>query len=327
MAIQEVNTKFPNSKVTLYTGNCNSKYNFIFSFFYNYFFKVFRRRVINSKAIISIGGIGTGFKGLNTFWSMGFTNINWYVPMLFPPKPWHKLIYYRSCLKFISRIITITEKQLAIFEKYGNADADKFILKNFTNFELMNKQNSNNGFRGFSEQIRKNYEFLLVGRCHLQKGLDNLAQAINTFYQKQTSKNIPNIHVKVIGCKGDESYYKNIKSYDEKFTITPVPWTYYPFKETFDAVLMPSRYEGDPLLLHECRLLKVPVLVNSLDCLEEILLSHEKIDFDDHEHCIEEIISKLCIINQKIMDSTFDFEYQSNIKNMHRSYSFFSGYF
>lgn len=225
--------------------------------------------------ILVSGGVGSCIFGYRLAKFYKARKIYWYLPMLLVPTKVLSYIFFRFILYLYKDVITITRYQANKIVKY-NKNINVLILRNFIPSSKI-KNEFNNFINNKNNYIRLGF----IGRCHKQKNLTRIITAINHYYSLKTNFCI-DIELDLIGCDHkSEIFSELLELVKGGWRLNALPWSTRPYDNYMDGLLLPSKYEGDPLVIHECRLRKIPVFCQKLDELDEILHDTEKFDFNN----------------------------------------------
>jgi hypothetical protein len=267
----------------------------------------------NSIFILVSGGVGSCIYGYRIAKYFNANKIFWYIPMIQVPKRILSYFYFRLIIYLLKNVITITNFQSCKIKKY-NSNTKLLILKNFI---------PNNKFQNkfiFNTNSKKRIRLCFIGRCHHQKNISNLISSIN-LYNKSNYKHNLEVELAIIGCdESTEAFRKIAKQVIGSWRLIGFPWTDNPYKHYFDGLLLPSKYEGDPLVIHECRLKMIPVFCQDLLELKEILYESEKFNFND-PNVINGIINKFDYYKLKSKQQ-YKIEILQNEKHILESFNF-----
>lgn len=140
-----------------------------------------------------------------------------------------------------------------------------------------------------------------IGRYDIkQKGLDQLAACIGTLGRNQKKWTF------IFVGGGDEHHLKSIMSnvMNEK-QIKFLPWTNntVPVYCSSDVVLLPSRFEGFPLVLLEAASLGIPILASPIEVFAEFLPSDMLFDFEAKKNFVDALTAASSSENQAFFRS------------------------
>ena len=241
----------------------------------------------NLKILIA-GDIGACISGMIL---LGRNNngLYWYIPMssnIFKNKL-SKFLYYLKA-KLPRKIITISPYQVENLKAICK-NASVTLCGNFLSIKDIARLEKVKSLR--SKNIRNGTTTLaVIGRFHPQKGQDLAINAVRDYCQFNSK-----IKLLLIGGSADElkSRFPDINL--DNLNLIIENWSDNPFEFGFDALIMPSRYEGNPIVLHEARYLGIPVFCSKIKQFEMILKPKEIIKKWDLE-----AISDICIsLNRK----------------------------
>ena len=121
-----------------------------------------------------------------------------------------------------------------------------------------------------SKNYRIQNKFCAISRLTVQKGLDILLSEI----AKMPQKNKKNILIDIYG-EGDQE--NSLKMLSAKLNLNRIVKFHHAVNNTaqiaskYDALLMPSRYEGLPLTMLESMSVGTPVAIHNVGCVDEII--------------------------------------------------------
>ncbi|USK31667.1 glycosyltransferase [Bacillus sp. F19] len=164
---------------------------------------------------------------------------------------WKKFDYIASisdeCTKsFLSKYPSL-EDRIALIE---NISAPNFIIR------MAREEITNN------EMNISSYKILSVGRYSYVKGFDLAIKALRILHDK----GLTNIKWFIIGYGGMESELKNLIQENnllESFILLGKKENPYPYMETCDLYVQPSRYEGKAVTVTEAKILGKPILITN----------------------------------------------------------------
>jgi len=119
----------------------------------------------------------------------------------------------------------------------------------------------------YSHPVPTAIKFLFIGRLSPQKGIDILVEAL-----KQIA--IENFHVTIVGYGEQEEFLlKSIEQEPLKGKVTYLGKIHEAFRlmPNFDALLLPSRFEGLPFTLLEAMWFKLPLIVTPANGIVDLL--------------------------------------------------------
>ncbi len=165
-------------------------------------------------------------------------------------------------LRFCVNIWVATSKQLATT-----------YLKNL---RYINQKKIKIVYNGIDKEVLKSshsercYKFCIVSRLTRQKGIDILIDRIKGLHKELLTK----INIDIWG-EGEEKepILNEIRKFHLESIIKYKGPTDHPTKilQNYDALLMPSRYEGLPLTMLEAMSVKTPVAIHDVGCVREFL--------------------------------------------------------
>ncbi len=231
--------------------------------------------ITDSILILVAGGVGSCILGYKIGKQFKAKKIYWYLPMILVPKSLLSYIYFRFILFVYKDVITITKFQARRLLRY-NKNINITILRNF-----IPKNKIKYEFKNFESNNYNIIKLSFIGRIHKQKNILSLINAINYYYATKINSNFE-VELKLIGCDEKSDIFKNLLHYvNGGWKIIGIAWSSKPYDNYMDGLLLPSKYEGDPLVIHECRLRRIPVFCQNLEELDDILYDSEKINFNN----------------------------------------------
>ncbi|MGN1294802.1 MAG: glycosyltransferase [Bacilli bacterium] len=158
-------------------------------------------------------------------------------------------------------IIAVSEEcKKAFIKKYPNLVSKVFVIENLTNPEFIHSlslEQTNN------ELLRDNrFKLLTVARLSHQKGIDNAIRALKIL----KDKGYENLVWYVIGYGGEEETLKSIikqSNLDDSFILLGKKINPYPYMNSCDLYVQPSRYEGKAVTVTEAKILNKPILITN----------------------------------------------------------------
>ncbi len=150
-------------------------------------------------------------------------------------------------------------------------------------------------FQGKSESRRKygindeDYVVALIGRIQfLHKGHDFLIDSISKYLNK-----LENIKLLIVGDGPDENLLKSlIDSKGLNKLVTFVPWSHdlsYIYS-AIDMLIIPSRFEGLPLVMLEAMYYSLPIVASNVDGMAEVLPKEWLFKFGNSNSLIETML-------------------------------------
>jgi glycosyltransferase involved in cell wall biosynthesis len=225
-----------------------------------------------SAVILVAGGVGACVLGYRAARCQQLAvHTSWYLPMLIRPRGLGlRFLYFRLILAVMDNVVTITDYQRRQFLLYRST-AKVTILKNFVYGPcLANVDNSGE---------RESINFAVVGRAHRQKNHYAIIRALNRYYASPGQPAVP-VCLHLIGVPESSPLFFTLKSsIVGNYTLTGTAWRANPYDANFDALLLSSDYEGDPLVIHEARIRGIAIFVQDLPELVDVLYEFEKVDF------------------------------------------------
>lgn len=180
----------------------------------------------------------------------------------------------RMLLRLTDIVFLVSDSECRTFRHYvSDKQSNKYVV-------VQNYLNPASG----NYEVIKNYplskdsiNFLYIGRLCAQKGTDILIEAL-----KQVT--VPNVKAHIVGYGEEEAYVRKelespelkgkavfLGKINEAFRLMP----------NFDALLLPSRFEGLPFTILEAMLYKLPLIVTPANGIIDILNKHNSYMADD----------------------------------------------
>lgn len=194
-------------------------------------------------------------------------------------------VVYRSC----SSYITISNCfRRDILRLNDNAHVD--IIENFIGDEIFKHQKTKNN----NEKDRKSIlKVFIIGRVYFkQKGHDILLEAI-----KYIHKNISNnVELHVVGDGPDLTKLKNIvNDYNLSKYVYFHGWleNCWELIDNIDLIVIPSRFEGVPLVMLEALKLDIPIIASNRDGMSDYIHVSNLFDFSSNSKTVESLTKKI----------------------------------
>lgn len=115
------------------------------------------------------------------------------------------------------------------------------------------------------------YRFVAMGRFSPEKNYENLISAFDKLYKERND-----IYLYILGdgpLKSDiDVMISNLKLSDHVFTPGNVS-NPFAILENCDCFILPSLHEGQPMVINEARILKMPIIVSNFSSVKGILLN------------------------------------------------------
>jgi glycosyltransferase involved in cell wall biosynthesis len=148
----------------------------------------------------------------------------------------------------------------------------------------------------------KDYVVGLIGRIQfLHKGHDFLIDSISKYLNK-----LENIKLIIVGDGPDENILKSlINSKGLNKLVTLVPWSNdlsYIYS-AIDMLVIPSRFEGLPLVMLEAMYYSLPIVASNVDGMAEVLPKEWLFQFCDSHSLIETMLRVKHKDNTKILSN------------------------
>lgn len=127
--------------------------------------------------------------------------------------------------------------------------------------------------------IQKKYDVVFCGRLVVNKGIENLMEAIATVYPSTTLGMTQSLRLLVIG-DGPLLQYLKAESYNLKTHVTfagwlPVPRDVYRAIQSVKIFVMCSKSEGGPRVLLEAMALGLPVIATNVGVVPDVIRDRE----------------------------------------------------
>lgn len=160
--------------------------------------------------------------------------------------------------KWCDNFITIYNKAALDIVKY-NSNANVSIIRNkVRNLDFFKLKIKN------YERDNTKYKIFVIGRVYFShKGHDRLLEVINSLDDNLIKK----IELNIIGDGPDLEVFKIRVSEIKKLNIQYWGWMSEPWEEAYkaDLIVIPSRYEGVPLVMLEALELNISILASNID--------------------------------------------------------------
>ena len=198
-----------------------------------------------------------------------------YIPYAHSAKKMGKAFYffrdliYPSLYKKVNKYITISNQFKFDLEKY-NKDADIYIVEN-----KVRQLDNIKELRANNKKINGKFNIAIIGRVSFkQKGHDILVDALSLLEEKY----IKNIKLHVVGDGNDLMKLNTLLS--QKCPMLEViyhGWSKEPWEKIYDVelVVIPSRFEGVPLVMLEAIELGIDILASNTDGMVDYLSANE----------------------------------------------------
>ena len=192
-----------------------------------------------------------------------------------------------SAYKWCDSYITIYNKAAFDIKKF-NPKADISIIKN----KVRNLDKFKFHIKNY-EKLDCNYKIYIVGRVYFShKGHDRLLSAISKLDQNLVKK----IELNIVGDGPDLEKFKILASAISGLKTVYHGWLAEPWDEAYmaDLIVIPSYFEGVPLVMLEAMNLKIDILASRVDGM---------IDYLDSENLFETEVE----LSEKIMKRVLSF--------------------
>ena len=236
--------------------------------------KALMQRINPDVVVVSQGRIECSSIGLLAAKRAGLQTIS-YVPMAHPVsvsgKPYAVQMrdwVNRYLYRLPNKIITISERARRMLKDRG-ATGNVVVVPNGIETKPI-EESDRDRFRGRYGIDRDEYVVAVVGRFDFQqKGQDFAVEAIARF-GRQLSK----FRFLFIGAGPDEDKLKAAIEYRKlSETVQVVPWTedIAGMYAAMDMLLMPSKFEGVPLVMLEAMSYGLPIVASNVDGMADLL--------------------------------------------------------
>lgn len=158
-------------------------------------------------------------------------------------------------------IVSISDECTKSFlTKYPSLKPKVILLENITSPNFIYKMAQDQiSFRNVNED---NFNILSVGRLSYVKGFDIAVKALKLLH----NKGFTNFKWYVIGYGGFESELKELISrnnLDDSFILLGKKINPYPYMQSCDLYVQPSRYEGKAVTVTEAKILAKPIVITN----------------------------------------------------------------
>ena len=227
--------------------------------------------------VVAQGRIEGGSMGLLAAKRAGYRTIS-YLPVAHPVsisgKPfavWIRDVINGYFYRLPDKIITISESARRMLGERG-ATPNVVVVPNAVEARPIEESDRRN-FRRMHGLRSDEYVVAIVGRIHFrQKGQDFALNAISRFRRE-----LQDYRFLFVGQGPDEDKFKAmIAELDLCRQVQVAPWTPDPTEvyAGIDLLLIPSRFEGVPLVMLEAMLHKLPVVASNTDGMADLLPQH-----------------------------------------------------
>ncbi len=254
--------------------------------------------------IVSQGRIEGGSMGLLAAKRAGFRTVS-YLPMAHPlsvsGKPvvlWLREIVNRYFYRLPDKIVTISESARRMLVKHGSRNV--VVVPNGIEVRPL-LQSDRQKFREKHGIRPKEYMVGVIGRIDFrQKGQDFALEAISRFRNQLES-----YRFFFVGEGPDE---QKLKVMVAKANLSPfvqvLPWHRNPgtVYAGLDMLLIPSKFEGVPLVMLEAMAHKLPVVASNSDGMAELLPQNWLFPFGDHRSLVDRILQVRNGENGKLLE-------------------------
>ncbi|MGA8431502.1 MAG: glycosyltransferase [Candidatus Sulfotelmatobacter sp.] len=257
------------------------------------YLKALMKRIDPDVVVVSQGRIEASSLGLVAAKRAGFRTVS-YIPMAHPVaisgrpfavgiREWINGYFYR----LPDRIITISEGARRMLRERGAA-CDVVVVPNIVE-TLPRQERDRELFRAAHGLREHEYAVATVGRIDFQqKGQDFALQAIARFRQQ-----LRDVSFMFIGEGPDEDKLKAmIAKFDLSSKVKIVPWT--PNRAQIyagiDMLMIPSKFEGVPLVMLEAMASRLPIGASHVDGMAELLPAEWLFPFGDCDGLVETLL-------------------------------------
>lgn len=179
-------------------------------------------------------------------------------------------IYYKKLYRRVLRYITISKKFRQDLLSY-NPMAKIEVIENKVRDLGVFKEKRELG----KKSIDNIFNIAIIGRVSFkQKGHDILIQAISLLNTDRQN----NITLHIVGDGDDFAKLQNdIKKYCPALNVIYYGWCNEPWQKVYfvDLIVIPSRFEGVPLVMLEAMELKIEILASNSDGMQDYLDSED----------------------------------------------------
>ena len=226
----------------------------------------------------------------------------------------------KRLLSKVNRIIAVSREDKGFLE-------EKYHLKNVTyltngiDFSALNAEDvlskNKSDLRGKLDLPTDDFLFVTVARFHFQKGYDILIKAISLVKDAIKKHNGRFIFV------GDGSEFEKMKDLSQNLSVYDyiiflgARTDVYDILKAGDVSLLPSRWEGLPIILLETGLLKIPVIASDTYGNREIIKEKNGILFKNLDS------EALATVIQDVLEKKYDLDsYSENLyQEIHKNYN------
>lgn len=124
----------------------------------------------------------------------------------------------------------------------------------------------------FDDQGKKNYRFITIGRMSVEKNFEKLVEAFGRLREENA-----NVYLYILG---DGKLKKSITSQISKLGLTDCVFTPgnvdnpFAVMKNCDCFILPSLHEGQPMVIHEARGMKMPIIVSNFSSVNGVLIEN-----------------------------------------------------
>jgi glycosyltransferase involved in cell wall biosynthesis len=236
--------------------------------------KLLMRRVSPDVVVVSQGRIEGSSMGLLAAKRAGYRTIS-YLPVAHPVavsgKPfavWIREVINGYFYRLPDKIVTISQSARRMLGERG-ATPNVVVVPNAVEARPI-QESDRQDFRKTHSLTADQYVVATIGRIQFRdKGQDFALRAIARFRHE-----LRDYQFIFVGQGPDENRLKAIiLDYDLSDHVKLIPWTTNPAKvyAGIDMLLIPSRFEGVPLVMLEAMLYKLPIIASDRDGMAEFL--------------------------------------------------------
>lgn len=202
--------------------------------------------------------------------------------------------------KFFYARNLINEKRVRMWEKKENCitigERDYYIIERSENEEVSVKMS----VLPIAES--DNINFVTMGRLSPEKNQENLIHAFAKLYREN-----PKIRLFILGEGPLRSRLEDLLIQEEIDAVVKMPGVLpepFGFMKQCQCFILPSNYEGQPLVVQEARVLGLPIIVSHFDSVEDVLIEGGQLLIGQSEEEIYDGMKKF--INGEVPVRSFD---------------------
>jgi glycosyltransferase involved in cell wall biosynthesis len=198
------------------------------------------------------------------------------------------------------KIITISESSRRMLLARG-AKPEVVVVPNAVERPCMSPRDRED-FRGTHHIEKDTYVVAILGRIQFkQKGQDFALQAVASFRNR-----LSNFQFLIVGSGPDEEKLRNMiakLSFEQQVRVLPWKEDLRAVYAGIDMLLIPSRFEGVPLVMLEAMSAGVPIVASNVDGMAELLPHEWLFLYGDCEALIDRLRYVAAADNTKILES------------------------